>query len=128
MTGSAAGRTWTRSQQSGSAGSGWGSWTQTGGGLGIGQAWQELTGSRFIGGNYTNSTSLPIAVSVNIQQGSGYGGYAIYVNGVKAVTCVGVANASHGDCFTIVPTGATYSLIFTGGTNAPTINTWSELR
>lgn len=31
MAGGAAGRTWTRSQQSGSAGTGWGTWAEVGG-------------------------------------------------------------------------------------------------
>jgi len=45
--------------------------------LGVGQTWQNLTGSRSFGTNYVNSTSKPIVVSIKTQAGAAAGGVAV---------------------------------------------------
>ncbi len=100
------------------------SWTSVaGGGLGIGQTWQNLTGSRSSGTTYTNSTGKPIAVGAR----SNFNRQNDIV-----VTVDGVETARYGiennffivfPVFVIVPNGSTYSITIPGG-----IGVWSELR
>ena len=86
--------------------------------IGVGQTWQNVTGSRTSGTTYTNSTGKPIMVSINIGSGS-------CVAVVGGVTLFNIS-AANGNTSTqnsfIVPEGATYS-ITAGG-----ISVWAELR
>ena len=50
--------------------------TAASGGLGIGQTWQNVTASRAVGTNYTNSTGNPIMVAM-----TGVPGFSVLVNG-----------------------------------------------
>ena len=92
-------------------------------GLGIGQTWQLVTGSRVSGTTYTNSTGKPIMVVVTLAASGGGVSLSFVISGVT-IPVFGFS-ASGGAGFAggtvIVPDGATYSC--TG-----TINSWAELR
>lgn len=104
----------------------------SGGGLGQGQSYSVVTGSRSLGVTYTNSTGAPILVSVSINNTSstGAGNASLYVDGVQ------VALANPWDAWSygyfnnpimaqgIVPDGSTY---YVSGSLA-SINFWVELR
>ena len=104
----------------------------SGGFLGIGQTWQDVTGSRSIGGTYTNSTGRPIMVSivVRITLSLTTASFRIDVGGVTANACLGYGNTgtiyTNQNMTVIVPDGSTYILQRTSGTQAM-IN-WYELR
>jgi hypothetical protein len=98
-----------------SNGTTWSSSTPSGSGLGIGQTWQDVSGSRSLGTTYTNSTGKPIAVSWTST--SGYNP-SVTVAGVTVVTSVAYLVCA----FFIVPNGATYSI----GSSYSYV--WCELR
>lgn len=95
--------------------------------LGIGQTWQDFTGSRSSGVTYTNNTGKPIMISV-IATGRD-ATVTIYVGSVLVARQTDIfdsaGNASTGS--TIVPAGATYRVISTNkyGVN---VTSWAELR
>jgi hypothetical protein len=107
-----------------------GKWaSQLGGGIGDGQSWYNLSGSRAAFTNYGNYTGKAIMVNVSIDSASGGSlvGY-MYVNGVQ----VGSYNNynqrynNSGYFSAIVPNGGYYSVSLWGSNS--TIPTWSELR
>jgi hypothetical protein len=95
--------------------------------FGVGQTWQDFTGSRSSGVTYTNTTGKPIMISV-IATGRD-AAVTIYVGSVLVATQTDIYdatnNASTGS--TIVPAGATYTVISTNkwGVN---VTSWAELR
>ena len=95
-----------------------GSWKSSGGGLGVGQSWQDMVASRFSGVTYTNSTGKPIYVKV---YALGNGGYNFYIDG-RAID----AGYCHSGCYLstggIVNHGSTYTV-----TNSQIIY-WNEYR
>jgi hypothetical protein len=73
--------------------------------VGVGQTWQDVTGSRSVGVTYTNTTGRPIVVCVN-----GFGSTAanpvrIIVDGVIVSRFEPIAV---GNTQAVVPTGSTY--------------------
>lgn len=95
--------------------------------VGVGQSWQNVTGSRALGTVYTNSTGKPIMVSVNPRAQSGTYTNA-FVDGVliqrsTTIDCCGVPQISHFPFSFIVPNGSTYQITGGGG-----FNIWAELR
>lgn len=87
--------------------------------LGLGQTWQDVTGSRAANTTYTNSTGKPIAVC-GITTGAS--GFSFAINGAVVVTAS--HSAGNFNCATIiVPAGATYSM-----TAGSVFTKWSELR
>jgi hypothetical protein len=94
--------------------------------IGIGQTWQNVTGSRSLGTTYTNSTGKPIFVYIVVSL-SGNGDTVLTLNGV---TLDGPASSAGGTVYTpcsfIVPNGNTYNLTATGGTVG--VTAWGELR
>lgn len=94
-------------------------------GIGVGQTWQDVTGSRSGGTTYTNSTGRPIMVSVNTSSTTN-------TITTTTLTVAGLAVASNGSqggntngVTAIVPDGATYSVsIGSGGS----LSGWFELR
>jgi hypothetical protein len=85
--------------------------------IGVGQTWQDLSGSRSAGITYTNSTGKPIMVTIVVDSGSTDSGAII-------VDSVGVGAESGGGLVSnqfIVPNGSVYRI------NAD-ILAWSELR
>jgi hypothetical protein len=101
--------------------------TASSGGFGVGQTWSNQTASRSSGTTYTNSTGLPIQVSVfihdNPNQGSSLNitvaGSAVYPSNLN-----GFPGYYSPITFT-VPTGATYSISWNGAAN---FGGWWELR
>lgn len=93
-------------------------------GIGDGQTWQDMLGSRAKNTDYTNTTGRPISVSVTIRDTSGTGGpaYAV-VDGVN-VALVNPTSSNDSSMFFIVPAGAVYSA--TIGSNSVLL--WAELR
>jgi hypothetical protein len=88
-------------------------------GIGVGQTWQDVSGSRTAGVTYTNSTGKPIMVSTRTTATAT--DFNITVDGVTTAL---VTNISTTRMFmtTIVPNGSTYSV---SGYQA---GFWSELR
>jgi hypothetical protein len=101
--------------------------------IGVGQTWQNVTGSRALGTTYTNSSGGPIQVHV---QGVGSPSGAVlkaYINGTYFADSgvnYNAGIASRPQFSLIIPNGVTYRFdSFTdGGTNATSLNTWWELR
>lgn len=91
--------------------------------LGLGQTWQNVTGSRAQGTTYTNTTGKPIALSI-CSGTSSSSGVALTVGGLSvASSLIQLAGGSFvASVFAIVPPGVTYSV--------PSWNTgsWFELR
>jgi hypothetical protein len=92
--------------------------------LGIGQTWQDVTGSRAVGTTYTNSTGNPIFLAISGNSGNGTGTFSI--NG-SIIAQVGESSPFAGQSginFNIViPNGNTY--LANGDWN---VTYWWELR
>lgn len=96
--------------------------------VGVGQTWQDVSGSRSAGVTYTNTTGRPIAVSVGtIEPGSQALSIILSVGGAAiARTTFQSALSNAAACvFGIVPPGETYVAAI--GANE-TIDRWWELR
>ena len=91
--------------------------------IGVGQTWQNLTGSRSLNVTYTNSTGKPIMFSVSCA-GGGSSQFQLEVNGVTISTQR--ADDLNGNLSAIVPVGATYMAKTASGSSALTL--WTELR
>jgi hypothetical protein len=102
-------------------------WIQAGGsnGLGVGQTWQNVAGSRAASTTYTNSTGKPIEVVVTLVSSTGSAIYAT-VGGISFHgSSVGATGLINGISF-IVPHNTTYSVVNNNGTSV--VDTWAELR
>jgi hypothetical protein len=93
--------------------------------LGVGQTWQDVTGSRAVGTTYTNTTGKPIQVVAKQAASTGSIILTPAINGVNIATSVGVLNAAVATVSFIVPPNQTYSIALTG---SGTVLVWSELR
>lgn len=93
--------------------------------LGVGQTWQNVTGSRSLNSTYTNTTTRPIVVCVVNMYGDSADPLEVYINGSLLMSVdKGFGNITSDTTF-IVPPSATYRVtksIF------PNIQSWSELR
>lgn len=96
--------------------------------IGDGQTWQNVTGSRAYGTNYTNTTGRPIQVIVETlnSTSAAFGLLTPTVGGVALPAARSVNNQSSAYVSFIVPVGATYSVANSG--TAMTLTNWSELR
>jgi hypothetical protein len=94
----------------------------SGAGVGIGQTWQALAGSRSEGTTYQNTTGKPIGVSISINGSSGRE-YQVSVNGSTWIALTSMPSGRTASSF-IVPDNWYYRL--TGG--GTTIEAWAELR
>lgn len=96
--------------------------------LGVGQTWQNVTGSRSLGVTYTNTTGRPIMVSVSLPDtGSQNPTVTINVGGVDILVNnydLGQGSASFSHSF-IVPSGASYRISVNISVQ---VRTWAELR
>jgi hypothetical protein len=93
-------------------------------GLGLGtEVWNDVTGSRSFGTQYTNTRGYPIAVSARTTCGGG-SSINFIINGVSISHFNWQWNGcgAHGGGFVIVPRGATYQLDSGEG-----VNYWREL-
>lgn len=83
--------------------------------VGVGQTWQDVSGSRSVGSTYTNSTGRPIQI-LAVSSSSAWG---VVINGTTLIP--GGTYTSFVTVSMVIPAGATYSL--TSGT----IGKWLEL-
>lgn len=104
------------------------SWSsQTPNAIGVGQTYQDMSGSRSLGTSYTNNTGKPIFVYVTLR-GKGNSVYTITVGSLTWV-----ANSYSEDFESqvpqsfIVPNGMSYAITHTSGTGN-SFGTWVELR
>lgn len=103
------------------------SWS-TAGGIGVGQTWQSVTGSRAMGSTYTNSTGKPIFISVTCTGQPNHCRMQLKVDGVIVAEggVESVASAAmYPNCQAIVPNGSTYQAISLNNAN---LLHWAELR
>ena len=92
--------------------------------FGVGQTWQDVTGSRSSGTTYTNNTGKPITVIVSIRDSKQYSEVLVYVGGVVIIDVDDIGAQGTTPYTFIVPNGSTYSVTL----NLNTIRRWSELR
>jgi hypothetical protein len=93
------------------------------GGIGIGQTWQDVTGSRSIGTTYTNNTGKPIMILVGVQLSVGQAP-SVNLNGLGNMQMYSSQNSPQGAPISfIVPDGNTYALTVAGS-----VLKWLELR
>lgn len=100
----------------------------TGGQLGVGQTWQNLTSSRSFGVTYTNNTGKPIFISVYGQGQPNHGKIEMYVDSVLIGRqgVISVASAEMNPTLSaIVPNGSTYRVNNVLGAS---LQHWAELR
>ena len=91
--------------------------------LGLGQTWQDVTGSRSFGTTYTNTTGRPIALSLRTSPINN-SFVNVTVGGVLiARRWGGESWAPEITIFAIVPAGSTYSVA-----SSHEIESWCELR
>lgn len=91
--------------------------------LGYGQTWQDMTGSRLVSTNYTNTTGKPIKIHVSAVASTSSAGWTLTIDGfVMTGTIVGGTTSNAVDITQIIPPGAVYSLA------GRAISKWSELR
>lgn len=104
-------------------------WTSiTNCGLGCGQTWRSVLGSRGYGGTYTNTELKPIGVNVGVNNG-GVATSSAYVNGVRVAYSLGntLGGYSASTLSFVVPPGGVYRVLAAGaGGNG--ITSWTELR
>jgi hypothetical protein len=95
----------------------------TGAGLGSGQTWQNVTASRAINTNYTNTTGRAIQVAVTFSGTNA--GIRFYVDGIEvARQSTGVSSGTVWQGVqVVVPAGSTYNATQTFGT----LYNWAEL-
>jgi hypothetical protein len=98
-------------------------------GVGDGQTWQNVTGSRALATTYTNSTGKPIQVSVNGFGSPSGGTFDFYINGT-VVSTSGTTSLASGSSYVsfnlIIPNGNTYSCSVASGSSS--LVSWFELR
>lgn len=93
--------------------------------LGVGQTWQNVTGSRSLNTTYTNTTTRPIVVCVVNMYGDSADPLEVFINESLLMSVdKGFGNITSDTTF-IVPPNSTYRV-----TKAvfPNIQSWSELR
>ena len=90
-----------------------------GGGIGVGQTWQDVKASRVLGTSYTNNTGKPIMVNVAFSTSAVV---SVMVGTVQVGRTVGIAGDTN-TISTIVPNNTTYKAVGTGQ-----VESWSELR
>lgn len=97
--------------------------------VGMGQTWQDVSGSRVAGTTYTNSTGKPIMVSISLNYSSGSSSTGTLVVGgvtVSNAAATTLGGATFKTVLTaIVPNGTTYLI---SGLSGATVSNWTELR
>lgn len=89
--------------------------------LGAGQTWQNVTASRVLGTNYTNSTGKPIMVTVYTSQSAGL--TDIIVDGIIAARASAATGSEGVNAAAIIPPGGVYSV-----SASNPLSYWAELR
>jgi len=86
--------------------------------IGVGQTWQDVTGSRSDGVTYTNSTGKPIGISIDqVADGT----VSLFIDGIRVAKMEGISGASL-TLSSIVPVGAEYRV------SGASVSSWFELR
>lgn len=93
--------------------------------LGLGQTWQDVTSSRSLGTNYTNTTGRAICIIVITSSPTVTTTNTITIAGVVVSEVVRAADALHTRNSAIIPPGAVYSVTHSSG---GTLYKWMELR
>lgn len=96
-----------------------------GSGLGVAQTWNDYKSQRAVNTVYTNSTGKPIMLSINFDGSSQHRRYELYINNLKVYNYLHAATTTLPVVSSVIPNGATYKLVVTGGTP---ITSWFELR
>jgi len=91
--------------------------------IGVGQTWQDLSGSRSAGITYTNSTGKPINLFLVIEDG-GNSGSTFSIDGIS-LTYGNLANLQNESISLVIPNGVQYGNLQLNGNN---IRHWLELR
>ena len=92
--------------------------------FGVGQTWQNVTGSRVSGTIYTNNTPRPISIKVSSNYTSASNTLFLYVNEIEVQQIKQDADGSVNTwADLIVPPGSTYRINSGNG-----FSNWSELR
>lgn len=93
--------------------------------FGVGQTWKNMTASRAVNTNYTNSTGKTICIAVNTNTDDQ--NMSLYIDDVL-ITYVGSVSSSPGDSYHtitgLIPAGSTYKITISAGA----ISKWSEFR
>ena len=91
--------------------------------LGVGQTWQDVTGSRSLESVYTNNTGKPIQVAITIAGHNNFLSSVLFVNDLEIVR---VSNSNQygqdKNICIVIPSGSTYRL------SGSAFSRWSELR
>jgi hypothetical protein len=93
----------------------------------IGQTWQDMTTSRALNTNYTNSTTRPIYVSVRSTRTANSLEMQLTIDGLLVFSSFSLAPVTRnfeGTAVGVVPVGSVYSLVI----NNASIAGWFELR
>lgn len=100
----------------------------TGGALGTGQTWQNVTASRSFGPNYVNTTGKPIVVTVWGQSGGVAGNKAVQIftdGGASGINGFYTSTGNNYATITcVIPAGGNYS----AGADGVALGGWVELR
>lgn len=93
-------------------------------GIGVGQTWQDVTGSRVVGTTYTNTTGRPIQILVQYLDSGSSDGATFRIGSLTRITSDVPAVYTYPLWFSaVIPNGETYSI--GGGVVTPA---WWELR
>ena len=96
--------------------------------LGVGQIWQNVTGSRSIDTDYINNTGKPIQVLASFRGTSaGTDSISVIVGGVSILQTGNILDGDITNVAFIVPNNTTYSIAKLT-THIPNMVTWAELR
>lgn len=95
--------------------------------IGVGQTWQDVLATRAVNTRYTNSTSRPIQVIVELYSASGSAGISLLTDNETLLLARAVLNStSTNQCISaIIPSGKNYYVSVGGGAS---LNGWRELR
>lgn len=94
--------------------------------FGIGQNWQDLTGSRSLGVTYTNTSGNTIQLSINMELGAS-DDYEFFIDGVsKGASNTGATTAGNTFLTHCIPNNSTYRVNIVALT--PIIKKWFELK
>ena len=92
--------------------------------LGVGQTWQDVTGSRSAGVTYTNNTGRPIVATVSVDDSGSVSPVTVVVGGVTIINIEDFGAPGTIPITFVVPIGATYRF----NSNSNPIRAWAELR